>query len=133
MLHTKLLPKVIEQAVGDEIRSSILFNAEGSLLATTGEDTVDSRLIGAITANICSAYEKAGRNSFDTHALNTLLLDLEHGRVLARRVCGGADGSTQLILGLVGTPECHPGMMRSRADAVQAHLAEPLSEIFGES
>eukprot|EP01102_Stenamoeba_stenopodia_P002489 TRINITY_DN12333_c0_g1_i1.p1 TRINITY_DN12333_c0_g1~~TRINITY_DN12333_c0_g1_i1.p1 ORF type:complete len:118 (-),score=28.15 TRINITY_DN12333_c0_g1_i1:79-432(-) len=115
MLKPKVLPKILEQANTNGIKNTLLFNFEGSLLASAGEDSRGSQVVAAIVANIWKAYEKGGE-------LDTLIFECEQGRVLVLQV-------SKLLLCLYGDTTVELGMLRAKANVLKGYLKGPLDQV----
>eukprot|EP01108_Squamamoeba_japonica_P001904 TRINITY_DN184_c0_g7_i3.p1 TRINITY_DN184_c0_g7~~TRINITY_DN184_c0_g7_i3.p1 ORF type:complete len:109 (-),score=23.77 TRINITY_DN184_c0_g7_i3:240-566(-) len=100
----------------------MLFNRDGSLLATVGEDATAEKTnaasVSAIMANIWASFAKAG----DAHVV---LLDCENGRAGVTVVAG------TLLLCLYGDASTPFGMLKLKAETLAKYLDAPLSQILG--
>lgn len=65
MLQPRALPKIIEQANTDGVKTTLLLNKNGSLLASVGSNKETDKLVAAIVANVWGSYTKAGRTAFN--------------------------------------------------------------------
>ncbi|KAL0477094.1 ragulator complex protein LAMTOR [Acrasis kona] len=66
MLQPRVLPKVLEQANTDGVKTTLLMNINGSLLSSAGnEDKQNEKLVGAIISNIWTSYRKVGEAAFN--------------------------------------------------------------------
>eukprot|EP00118_Oscarella_pearsei_P024993 m.307271 g.307271 ORF g.307271 m.307271 type:complete len:130 (+) comp42097_c0_seq1:18-407(+) len=124
MLKPRALTQVLSQANTGGIRSTMLLNNEGTLLAYSKADTDDkeAKVTAAIASNIWAAYERIGKTSFVDEKLNFLLVDCEDGKVGISRVanqllCIYADSSVGF------------GILKAKADALTKYLEEPLAQV----
>jgi predicted regulator of Ras-like GTPase activity (Roadblock/LC7/MglB family) len=67
MLQPRVLPKIIEQANTDGVKTTLLLKTNGSLLASAGGTKEMDKLVAAIVANVWSSYSKAGRTAFNAY------------------------------------------------------------------
>jgi predicted regulator of Ras-like GTPase activity (Roadblock/LC7/MglB family) len=66
MLQPRILPKIIEQANTDGVKTTLLLQSNGSLLASSGANSKEmDKLVAAIVSNVWSSYSKAGRSAFN--------------------------------------------------------------------
>eukprot|EP01095_Lingulamoeba_sp_RSL-Kostka_P000603 TRINITY_DN1087_c0_g1_i1.p1 TRINITY_DN1087_c0_g1~~TRINITY_DN1087_c0_g1_i1.p1 ORF type:complete len:117 (-),score=43.22 TRINITY_DN1087_c0_g1_i1:282-632(-) len=116
MIRPKVLPNILVQANTEGIKTSLLANFEGSLLAVAGDDSKADE-IAAISCNIWVSYEENGQE------LDILLIDCEQGTLAITRV-------SELILCLVGSEDVKPGLLKLKATSLRQYLEEPLMEVF---
>uniref|UniRef100_A0A6B2LSQ5 Roadblock/LAMTOR2 domain-containing protein n=1 Tax=Arcella intermedia TaxID=1963864 RepID=A0A6B2LSQ5_9EUKA len=113
MLKPKVLPKILEQANTNGVRSTTLLNKEGALLATSGED---GKVVAAIFSNIWATYALRPN-------LEYLLCECENGRIVMTQV------TKELYLCLYGNETAQFGMLKHKAKALKDYLSEPLKKI----
>lgn len=66
MLQPRILPKIIEQANTDGVKTTLLLQSNGSLLVSSGANSKEmDKLVAAIVSNVWSSYSKAGRTAFN--------------------------------------------------------------------
>jgi len=115
MLRPKILPQILAQANTNGVRSTVLLNKEGSLLASAGED---GKVVAAIFANIWSSFQ-------ELNTLDFILCECENGLVCLTPVtknlylCIFADSTAQL------------GMLKHKAELLKKYLEEPLKKLEG--
>eukprot|EP01104_Vermistella_antarctica_P001510 TRINITY_DN11569_c0_g1_i1.p1 TRINITY_DN11569_c0_g1~~TRINITY_DN11569_c0_g1_i1.p1 ORF type:complete len:125 (+),score=24.12 TRINITY_DN11569_c0_g1_i1:26-376(+) len=115
MLKPKVLPKILEQANTCGVSSTLILNAEGSLLAASG-DTSSSQVIAAIVANIWHSFEKSGN-------LDVMLLDYEGHKMAVAEV-------SKLLLCVYGDASIEFGVLKAKTDTLRNYLREPLSQVI---
>jgi len=119
MLKAKVLPEILKQANTNGVKGTLLLQDDGSLLASTGDDSSDRQVvISAILANIWVSYQKEQERE-----LEYLLIDCEEGKVVATRV-------SKLILVVYGDSTSQYGMLKAKAHSLRIYLEKPLAEVF---
>jgi len=114
MLKPKVLPRILEQANTNGVKSSILLNKEGALLATAGED---GKVVAAIFSNIWTSLAR------QPNELEYLLCECEKGRIIMTQV------TKDLFLCLYGDNTAQFGMLKHKAKLLKDYLSEPLQKI----
>merc|ERR1712137_1185777 len=115
MLRPKVLPKVLAQANTAGVKSTLLINNEGSLLAYAGNET-GYDVVGAIVSNIWSSTAGADQ-------LEYVIMECEQGKVVVTRV-------SEVLLCLIGGDLAEFGMLKAKANALRQYLEGPLSEVL---
>ncbi|KAF1324743.1 Ragulator complex protein lamtor2 isoform x1, partial [Globisporangium splendens] len=82
MLRAKVLPEVLGQIIGDGIEATMLMTLDGALMGSVGDaDVVDHKVVGAIASHTWGEYVHSAKEFNAGHALQTLLVELENGRL----------------------------------------------------
>ena len=118
MLKPKVLPQILLQANSEGVKSAIILNKEGSLLASSGEDMNSSQVVAAIAANIWSAYDKVH------HSLEVMLFDCQEGNVAVTEI-----GDSKLLLCLYGDNTAHFGLLKTKINTLREYLKQPLQQL----
>mmetsp|Transcript_36861 Transcript_36861/g.63347 ORF Transcript_36861/g.63347 Transcript_36861/m.63347 type:complete len:121 (+) Transcript_36861:41-403(+) len=115
MLRPKVLPKVLSQANTAGVKTTLLINSEGSLLAYAGAD-IGNDAVAAIVSNIWSSTE-------DNDQLEFIIMECEQGKVVVTKV-------SEVLLCLIGSEIAEFGMLKAKAISLQQYLEKPLSEVL---
>jgi len=115
MLKPKVLPQVLNQASGENVKGTLLLNLEGSLVGSS-TDSNNSSTVSAIVANIWASYEKASPD------LNLMMIECEQGKVVVSRV-------HKFLLAVYGDKGAEFGMLKAKVSALSTYLQEPLSRV----
>eukprot|EP00736_Rhodelphis_marinus_P008616 Rmarinus@m.16039 len=119
LLHARQLSEVLKQAATHGVKSSMLLNFDGSLLAAAG-DISNAKLISGIVGNLWHEYELARRTSLESENMNLMFVQCQ----------GGAAGLTRVqrfLVCLYCDPTVGFGLMKSKLEALREFFDEPLS------
>nr|AIW62607.1 late endosomal/lysosomal adaptor-like protein [Scytodes thoracica] len=122
MLKPKALTQVLGQANTGGVKSTLLLNREGTLLAFAGYGDKDAKLTAAIASSIWMAYEKHGSPAFGDDMLKFIILDCEEGIVAVSCVAN-------LLLCLLSDKIVELGMLVAKTEALSQYLEEPLKQV----
>eukprot|EP00051_Salpingoeca_urceolata_P006316 m.83848 g.83848 ORF g.83848 m.83848 type:complete len:124 (-) comp14777_c2_seq1:81-452(-) len=120
MLRPRALADVLRQTTTGGVRETMLVQHDGSLVAYANQEQQESQVAGAIASNIWSAYTT--HSSAAAEPITQLLVECESGNLLVTRV-------GQFLLCLMSDSDTGFGMLKAKAQALKAHLEEPLSRI----
>ncbi|ORX47760.1 Roadblock/LC7 domain-containing protein [Hesseltinella vesiculosa] len=126
MLKPKVISQVLRQATRNGIYAALMLTQEGSLLAYAADNDKSVKIYAAISANIWSNYKK---QMVFSSLLNTgaecpkfLLVQCQEGSVYVKEIGG-------MLLCLVAEESVDLGILKAKADALSAHLEEPLLRV----
>eukprot|EP01118_Nematostelium_gracile_P014518 TRINITY_DN5680_c0_g1_i1.p1 TRINITY_DN5680_c0_g1~~TRINITY_DN5680_c0_g1_i1.p1 ORF type:complete len:121 (-),score=37.63 TRINITY_DN5680_c0_g1_i1:77-439(-) len=115
MLKPKVLPKILQQAKTQGVKSAILVTMEGDLLASSGGDPND-KLVGAIVLNIWASYQKI------SPSVSVLLVECEEGKVAIAQ-------SSNFLICLQAEQSACFGSLKTKVEKLKEHFEDPLSKL----
>lgn len=124
MLKPKALVEVLQQVTNGGVQSTVLLTKDGALLAYSGFDGKDAKIIAAMASSIFAAHQRVRptQNTMGSGDLNTILLDAEEGKMAIAAV------ANQLVC-MVCKPNVQLGMLKAKVDALSSYLHEPLRQV----
>ncbi|CAG0921095.1 unnamed protein product [Notodromas monacha] len=125
MLKPRALVDILNQANTGGVRSSLLLNQDGVLLAFSGavnREFKDARVKSAIASTVWNAYERTGRAAFNESGLNTLLIENDEGVCVVTKV-------SSLLLCLFADEGVGFGILKAKAEIIAKYLEEPLQKV----
>ncbi|KAI8336190.1 hypothetical protein BC941DRAFT_428559 [Chlamydoabsidia padenii] len=124
MLKPKVISQVLRQSTTNGVKASLLMTLDGSLLSFATNNDKNVKTYAAISVTIWSSYKKQvslgsflGGGELDNPQF--LLLDCEEGVVFIT-------GVGTMLLCLVAEKSVPLGLLKTKAEALRAHLEEPL-------
>eukprot|EP00743_Colponemidia_sp_Colp-15_P002842 GILK01003074.1.p1 GENE.GILK01003074.1~~GILK01003074.1.p1 ORF type:complete len:124 (-),score=18.47 GILK01003074.1:72-443(-) len=123
MLKSAALRQVLQQSVNNGVKSAIVVNPEGSLVAAVGEDKA-SKTVGAVLSNIWNDYDDTGRTFMGATDMKVLMFECEDGKIAVTR-------SSKLILCLYADNSVEFGLLKLKLEKLSSYLEEPFKRIFG--
>ncbi|KAH8859424.1 Ragulator complex protein [Schistosoma japonicum] len=121
MLRPRALTSALRKMNTGGIKSVMVFNPEGVLLAHTSLAGDSERSRAAIAANIWNIYQRQLESS-ESDIVQEIILELTEGRLIITRVAS-------VLLCLHASKEVGLGMLRAKMNALAQNLQEPLSLI----
>ncbi|KAJ5066971.1 ragulator complex protein lamtor2 [Anaeramoeba ignava] len=121
MLKPKLLTKTLQQTNTDGINGTMLFNSDGSLIASSG-DRDKNRTIAAITANIWQTYQKKSNDPLINSDLNVVMINCKEGKVIIKEVC-------KMFLCVHSGNDVPTGILKEKLISLAKFLEPSLSKI----
>jgi len=112
------------------IKSSFLFDSDGSLLASAGENASDCQVVAAINANIWRSYDRDsnetnfGKEKKGSEELDVVLLECEVGRLVVAKI------TKRVLLCLCGDEAVEYGMLRVKANTLREYLKPHLLQVI---
>ncbi|CAF1197343.1 unnamed protein product [Rotaria sordida] len=130
MLKPKALSEVLAQVTNGGIQSTVLLTRDGALLAYSGFEAKDAKIIAAMASSIFAAHQRVRQtpastlpqNMVGSGDLNMILLDAEEGKMAIASV------ATQLVC-MVAKTSVQLGMLKAKMDALSSYLQEPLRQV----
>lgn len=120
-----LRPRALADALGKMntggMKSVMLFNPEGVLLAYNSITEDNERSKAAIAANIWNIYQRQLESS-ESDRVQEIILELSEGRLIITRVAS-------VLLCLHASKTVGLGMLRAKMNVLVQNLEEPLSII----
>ncbi|KAF0700154.1 Aste57867_9282 [Aphanomyces stellatus] len=131
MIRAKVLPEVLSQIVGDGIAAALLMTVDGALLGSVGTmntenatPVVDTKVVGAIVANVWGEYAQSAKEIFTDEDLQVLFLHFEKDKTLAITsagagylLCAYSDGAAPM------------GRVKAKLQTLQPFLKDALQQI----
>jgi len=117
LLERKNLRRVLEEAIGGGVRSSMLISNSGDILASAGSDS-NEKLVAAILLNISSSYDKSSAS------LSCILIDCEEGKLAVAPAAGN-----KFLVCLYGDQQLLAGMLKRKVDVLRSYLQEHIAGI----
>ncbi|KAI8333648.1 ragulator complex protein LAMTOR2-like protein [Chlamydoabsidia padenii] len=127
MLKPKVISQVLRQSTHKGVKASLLMTQDGSLLSFATDNDKNVKIYAAIAANIWSTYQKQTvtetfLDGGESAPPKFLLLDCEEGSAFITSV-------GTMLLCLVAEKSVPLGILKAKAEALQAHLEEPLLRV----
>ncbi|KAI8068661.1 hypothetical protein BC940DRAFT_255566 [Gongronella butleri] len=126
MLKPKVISQVLRQATRNGIKATLMLTQEGSLLAYAVDNDKNAKIYSAISANVWSNYKKQMMvNSLlngGSECPQFILIECEEGAVYIKQI-------GNMLLCLVSEKTVDLGILKAKADALSAHLEEPLLRV----
>ncbi|TYZ61758.1 hypothetical protein PybrP1_001084 [[Pythium] brassicae (nom. inval.)] len=124
MLRASVLPEVLGQIVVDGVDAAMLMTLDGALVGAVG-DALDHKVVGAIAAHTWGELAHSGKECNAGHALQTLLVDLDHGN-LAMAAAGNG-----FLVCAYSSGGAESGLLKAkvRVEALAAYLSASLDQI----
>mmetsp|Transcript_17556 Transcript_17556/g.28843 ORF Transcript_17556/g.28843 Transcript_17556/m.28843 type:complete len:132 (+) Transcript_17556:885-1280(+) len=113
LLSPRALPEILNQAISGGVKSAMLFDTKGFILANAGENTNET-FTSAIVASIWNTYDTTARDLPNASSLQSLVFDFETRRLIALPV-----GQGRFILCLLSDLKEPPGLLNAKARALK--------------
>ncbi|OON14550.1 Roadblock/LC7 domain protein [Opisthorchis viverrini] len=121
MLRSRALTTALNKLSTGGIRSAMLFNPEGVLLAFSSLTDESERSKAAIAANIWNIYQHHLETS-EADTVQEIMFEFAEGRLILCRVA-------LLLLCLHGSKDVPLGMLRAKAMTLIENLEKPLLDL----
>ncbi|KAI8813807.1 ragulator complex protein LAMTOR2-like protein [Cladochytrium replicatum] len=123
LLKPRALAQVLDQANSNGVRSTILFNPDGSLVQFAGGSEKSAKIIAAVGSQLWLAYERVGGSIIgESENMHYIFLDCEHGRLVMTRIA-------HFILCTVALETVDFGILKTKTRALYDHLYGQLEQL----